>query len=91
VLGRDANGYGVLMSASGTSAFVGALVVATYGHLFVPRRLALGGVWLFAVSLFGLALTRNFYVALAFLFAAGFSFCTRDLVRNPAPEAKNAK
>jgi MFS family permease len=72
VLGRGANGYGVLMSASGTGAFVGALVVATYGHLFVPRRLALGGVWLFAASLLSLALTRNFYVAMVFLFAAGF-------------------
>jgi len=72
VLGRGANGYGVLMSASGTGAFVGVLVVATYGHLFLPRRLALGGVWLFAASLFALALTHNFYVALAFLFTAGF-------------------
>jgi MFS family permease len=72
VLGRGANGYGVLMSASGTGAFVGALVVATYGHLFAPRRLALGGVWLFAASLFALALAHNFYLALAFLFVAGF-------------------
>ncbi len=72
VLGRGADGYGVLMSASGTGAFIGALVVATYGHLFVPRRLALGGVWLFAASLFALALTRNFYLALGFLFTAGF-------------------
>lgn len=72
VLGRGANGYGVLMSASGIGAFVGALVVATYGHLFAPRRLALGGVWLFAASLFALALTHTFYIALAFLFASGF-------------------
>jgi MFS family permease len=72
VLGRGANGYGVLMSASGIGALIGALAVATYGHLFLPRRLALGGVWLFAASLFALALTRNFYVALIFLFVAGF-------------------
>src|SRR5438094_946780 len=72
VLGRAANGYGVLMSASGTGAFIGALAVATYGHLFVPRSLALSGVWLFAANLFALALTRNFYVALGFLFTAGF-------------------
>jgi len=32
-LGRGANGYGVLMSSSGTGALIGALVVATYGHL----------------------------------------------------------
>jgi MFS family permease len=72
VLGRGANGYGILMSASGTGAFIGALVVATYGHLFTPRRLALGGVWLFSIALFALSLSRNFYVALGFLLVAGF-------------------
>jgi MFS family permease len=72
VLGRGANGYGILMSASGSGAFVGALVVATYGHLFTPRRLALGGVWLFSAALLAFALTRNFYLALAFLLVAGF-------------------
>jgi MFS family permease len=72
VLARGANGYGVLMSASGTGAFIGALVVATYGHLFTPRRLALGGVWLFSAALLAFSLSRNFYVALAFLFVAGF-------------------
>ncbi len=72
VLGRGANGYGILMSASGTGAFVGALLVATYGHLFTPRRLALGGVWLFSGALFAFSVSRNFYLALVFLFLAGF-------------------
>jgi MFS family permease len=72
VLGRAANGYGVLMSASGTGALIGALVVATYGHLFTPRRLALGGVWLFSIALFAFSLSRNFYLALTFLLVAGF-------------------
>src|SRR5437016_447447 len=72
VLGRGANGYGVLMSSSGIGAFVGALVVATYGHLFTPRRLALGGVWLFSIALFAFSLSRNFYLAFAFLLVAGF-------------------
>src|SRR5580765_913322 len=72
VLGRGANGYGLLMSASGTGAFIGALVVATYGHLFTARRLALGGVWLFSIALLAFALTRNFYLALVFLTFAGF-------------------
>src|SRR5437016_2994990 len=72
VLGRSANGYGVLMSASGTGALIGALIVATYGHLFTPRRLALGGIWLFSAALFALSLSRNFYVALVFLLIAGF-------------------
>src|SRR5947208_2416406 len=72
VLNRGANGYGILMSASGTGAFIGALVVATYGHLFTPRRLALGGVWLFSIALFAFSLSRNFYLSLVFLLFAGF-------------------
>src|SRR5213079_525334 len=72
VLGRGANGYGILMSASGTGALIGALVVATYGHLFAPRKLALVGVWLFSIALLAFALTRNFYLALVFLTFAGF-------------------
>jgi len=72
VLGRGADGYGVLMSASGVGALVGALVVATYGHLFTPRKLALGGVWLFSSALLAFSLTRNFYLALAYLFVGGF-------------------
>jgi MFS family permease len=72
VLGRGANGYGVLMSASGTGAFVGALIVATYGHLFTPRKIALGGVWLFSAALLAISFTKNFPLAFLFLFAAGF-------------------
>src|ERR1700757_4786503 len=72
VLGRGADGYGLLMSASGTGALVGALVVATWGHVFTPRKLALGGIWLFSVGLFVFSVTRNFLVALVFLFVAGF-------------------
>jgi len=72
VLGRGANGYGLLMSASGTGALAGALVVATWGHVFTPRKLALGGDWLFSVALFVFSLMRNFYAALVFLFVAGF-------------------
>src|SRR5437763_6648249 len=72
VLNRGANGYGILMSASGTGAFIGALVVATYGHLFTPRKLALGGVWVFSIALFALSLSRNFYIAFACLVVAGF-------------------
>jgi len=72
VLGRGANGYGVLMSASGLGAFVGALMVATYGHLFTPRRLALGGVWLFSAALLAVSFTKEFVPAFALLFVGGF-------------------
>lgn len=70
-LGLGPNGYGVLMSAAGIGALIGGLGVATFGHLFTPRKMALGGVWLFGLSVFGLAATRNFYLALAFLLISG--------------------
>lgn len=72
VLGRGPNGYGLLMSASGTGALAGALIVATWGHVLTPRKLALGGLWLFSVALLVFSLMRNFYAALVFLFIAGF-------------------
>jgi len=72
VLGRGADGFGILMSASGTGALIGALVVATFGHRVTPRKLALGGVWLFSAALLAFSFARNFHVALGFLFVAGF-------------------
>src|SRR5881394_3031488 len=72
VLGRGANGYGILMSASGIGAFVGALLVATFGHLYTPRKIALGGVWFFSAAMLAVSFTTSFPIALIFLFAAGF-------------------
>jgi MFS family permease len=72
VLERGANGYGILMSASGTGALVGGLLVATFGHLFTPRKIALGGVWIFSIAMLALSFTKSFPIALVFLFAAGF-------------------
>ncbi len=72
VLGLGAHGYGVLMSASGTGALIGALAVATAGHAFAARKVALGGVWLFSAALVAFAFNRNFYLALALLTMSGF-------------------
>jgi len=72
VLGRGADGFGILMSASGTGALIGALFVATFGHRVTPRKLARGGVWIFSAALLAFSFARNFYVALGFLFVAGF-------------------
>src|SRR5437763_8280858 len=72
VLGRGANGYGILISASGAGALIGALIVAAYGHLVTPRKLAFSGVYLFSAAMTAFAFARNFYLAMAFLFLAGF-------------------
>ena len=62
----------LLMSASGVGAFVGALLVATFGHLFTPRKIALGGVWLFSVAMLAVRSPKVFRLRSYFLFAAGF-------------------
>src|SRR5438477_12932427 len=72
VLGRGANGYGILISASGAGALIGALIVAAYGHLVTPRKLAFSGVYLFSAAMTAFAFAGNFYLAMAFLFLAGF-------------------
>ncbi len=72
VFNLGANGYGVLMSASGIGALLGALTVATAGHVFPQRNVALGGVGIFAAALAGFAWTSNFYLALFFLTLGGF-------------------
>ncbi|MBA2584909.1 MAG: MFS transporter [Chthoniobacterales bacterium] len=72
VLGMGSNGYGILLSASGLGAFVGSLVVATYGQVLVPRRIAIGGVLMFSASVLAFAFTQNFVLALVFLFISGF-------------------
>ncbi|MDQ2869031.1 MAG: MFS transporter [Verrucomicrobiota bacterium] len=72
VLGMGANGYGLLMAASGIGALVGGLAVATWGHTIAPRKLALGGVFLFSASLLAFAFMRNFYATLLPLFFSGF-------------------
>lgn len=67
-----ADGYGILMAAAGIGALGGALTVATAGHAFPQRSVALGGVWLFSAALIGFAFTRNFPLALVFLALGGY-------------------
>lgn len=82
VLGLSARGYGALMSASGLGALIGALTIASAGHRFMPRRLALGGLWVFSGALLAFSLTRQFPLALLFLLFVGlgmmFFFATSN-------------
>lgn len=71
VLHRDANGYGILMAASGLGALIASLLVATWGDRFSPRTLAFSGIYLLSVSLFVFACSRNFALALVALFLTG--------------------
>jgi len=72
VLNVDEGGYGMLLSANGVGALLGALTVATIGQRANRRWLVLGGLWVFSAMLLLLALVRNYYLALLFLAIAGW-------------------
>ena len=64
--------YGVLLSANGIGALMGALTVATVGTHVNRRVLVLGGLWFFSAMLLMLAWVHNFYLALVLLALAGW-------------------
>ena len=72
VLHVGSRGYGMLLSANGIGALLGALTVATYGDLLHRRLMVFGGLGLFSLMLLLLAVTRNYYLALLFLAIAGW-------------------
>jgi MFS family permease len=72
VLRVGSRGYGMLLSANGIGALLGALTVATYGDLLHRRLMVFGGLGLFSLMLLLLAVTRNYYLALLFLAIAGW-------------------
>ena len=72
VLHVGERGYGALLSANGLGAFVGAMTVATAGHLVKPRVLVLGGLWFFSAMLLSLAFVPGYVLALILLAAAGW-------------------
>ena len=72
VLGVGGRQYGVLLSANGLGALLGALGVATFGHRVRRRLLVLGGLGVFSVMLFLLAITRSYGLALVWLAVAGW-------------------
>ncbi|HSU54572.1 MAG TPA: MFS transporter [Candidatus Dormibacteraeota bacterium] len=72
VLGVGQGRYGVLLSANGIGALLGALTVATVGSHVNRRVLVLGGLWFFSAMLLMLAWVHNYYLALLLLALAGW-------------------
>lgn len=72
VLGVGQARYGVLLSANGIGALLGALTVATVGAHVNRRFLVLGGLWFFSAMLLLLAWVQNYYLALLVLALAGW-------------------
>ncbi len=76
VLGAGPKGFGLLMAASGLGAFLGGLTLARRLQRRPPMPSFLGGLGLFLSGLVGLGLGGNYYLALVFIFLAGFGMVT---------------
>src|SRR5437764_6155772 len=72
ILHLGANGYGLLMAGSGVGALIAALTVASAGHMWPTRSMALGGVWIFSTALVVFAYTQNLYIGVVLLAIVGF-------------------
>lgn len=72
VLHLGEQGYGLLMAASGVGALIAALTVATVGHIWPSRAMALGGVWIFSGGLALFAFNRLLPLSLVLLAVSGF-------------------
>jgi MFS family permease len=72
ILHLGANGYGLLMAGSGVGALAGALTVASAGHILPTRTMALGGVWIFSVTLILFAFNKNLYLGVVLLAVVAF-------------------
>ena len=72
VLNVDEKGYGMLLSANGVGALLGALTVASVGHRANHRFLVLGGLLIFSAMLLLLALVKSYFLALFCLGIAGW-------------------
>jgi MFS family permease len=88
--------YGMLLSANGIGALLGALTVATFGTQVKRRVLVLGGLWVFSAMLLLLAWTNSYYLALIFLAIAGwgmllFFSTTNTLLQTSASDAMRGR
>ena len=64
--------YGMLLSANGLGALLGALTVATFGGRIRPRHMIFGGLWLFSAMLVLLAFVRWYPLVLVCFVLSGW-------------------
>jgi MFS family permease len=88
--------YGLLWSANGVGALLGALTVASIGKRVARRALVFGGLGVFSAMLMCLALTRSFTLALVFLGIGGwgmllFFSTTNTLLQTSASDSMRGR
>lgn len=77
VFHQNAFGLGLLFSSAGLGAVFGTILVSVLYNKFSPKKLLLGGSFLFTISLFIFAITSNFTFALIILFLSGIGFASQ--------------
>lgn len=82
VFHQSAFGLGLLFSSAGLGAVFGTILVSLLYYKFSPKKLLLGGSFLFTISLFTFALTSNFTFALIILFFSGVGFASQMALIN---------
>ncbi len=82
VLGRDAGGYGALMSAAGVGAVLGSLYAASSRAARGKGALLTAGSFSFPVLLCAFALSRDYALSLVLLAAVGFAFVLQNAPAN---------
>lgn len=82
ILHRGAEELGYLMSSSGVGAVLGALILARLGDFSFKGRMVIAGGFLFALSVFGFAMSRSYPLSLVFLLMAGWSLVSCVAVIN---------
>jgi MFS family permease len=90
------SGYGMLLSANGAGALLGALTVATFGSRVRPRLLIFGGLWVFSAMLVLLAVVRWYPLVLACLVVGGWGMLlnfstTNTLVQTSVSDAMRGR
>ncbi len=70
---READGYGIMLSALGLGALTGTFVVGRIRSKSNIGYIMLGGSMVFAVAVIAFAFARSFYVSIGFLFIGGLA------------------
>lgn len=74
ILRGDAKTLGFLMGANGLGALLGALTVAYISHFAKPSGIIKYGMFVFSLSVFLFAFSKNLLLSLALLVIVGFAF-----------------
>ena len=72
VLHLDARGYGFLMAVNGLGALIGALTLASIGHILSKRKLFYSGLFGFCLILIVFAQSQIYWLSVLALVGSGF-------------------